>query len=253
MYIDSHTHITNRELDVSTYLEDIKIAKEKGLVCSLLVLTEAEEEKLYDELHEDDYFDFARGIFPTDADKYTQADLDHLKDLLVKDRFVALGEIGLDYHWAKEIKDEQIELFIKQIDIANQLDLPIIIHSRDAMGDTYDVLRDHPCKRKGVLHSFSGSKEMAERFIELGYYISFSGTITFKNNVHGIRALEAIDLDHLLCETDAPYLAPEPVRGRPNKTYNVIHTYEFIAKKLDISVERLQDIVYANYMRLFHQ
>ncbi len=252
MYIDSHTHITNKDLDVSTYLEDIKIAKEKGLIHSLLVLTEAEEERLYDELHEDDYFDFARGIFPTEADKYDQSDLDHLKDLLAKGRFIALGEIGLDYHWAKEIKDKQITLFKKQIDIANELDLPIIIHSRDAMGDTYEVLKEHPCNRSGVIHSFSGSKEMAERFIELGYYISFSGTITFKNNVNGVRALEAINLDRLLCETDAPYLAPEPVRGRPNKTYNVIHTYDFIAKKLGMSVERLQEVIYANYMMLFH-
>ena len=250
-YIDSHTHITNDALDIEMYLDDIKEAKEEGLVKSLLVLTEKEEVKLYDSLKDDPYFDFARGIFPTDADKYSEDDIKELKELLKKPGFVALGEIGLDYHWAKEIKDKQIELFIRQIDIANELDLPIIIHSRDAMADTLNVLKEHDCKRKGVVHCFSGSLEMMKEFNKLGYMVAFGGTLTYKNNVQGIRAIKDLDLDYLLVETDAPYLTPVPKRGERNKTTYVKYVYRFISGLLDIDEKELIDKVYDNYKRLF--
>lgn len=250
-YIDSHTHITNEALDVFEYLKDIEKAKEEGLEKSLLVYTEKEELKSYDLLKGDHYFDFAAGIFPTYADRYKEDDLKALEELLKKEGFVALGEIGLDYHWAKEIKDRQKELFIKQIDLANKLDLPVIIHTREAMGDTYEILKANEVKRKGVIHCFSGSKEMALEFIKLGFYIAFGGTLTYKNNVQGVRALEAIDLDYLLCETDAPYLTPVPLRGKRNETANVRYVYKFIAEHLDIKEEELITRVKNNYKRLF--
>lgn len=250
-YIDSHTHITNEELDVKEYLKDIEEAKAQGLSKSLLVMTEREEEILYEAFKDDVYFDMARGIFPCVADKYTVQDLDDLTAFLKKPGIVALGEIGLDYHWAKEIKDQQIELFIKQIDIANALDLPIIIHSREAMGDTLEVLKRHECKRKGVIHCFSGSLEMMREFVKLGYMIAFGGTITYKNNVQGIRAIKELDLDHLLIETDAPYLTPVPKRGQRNKTSYVKYVYDFISELLAVDKEVLKAQVYDNYKRLF--
>ncbi len=250
-YIDSHTHITNDDLDVTAYLEDIREAKEEGLVKSLLVLTEKAEEKLYDALKDDPYFDFARGIFPTDAARYSEEDLKELKNILAKPGFVALGEIGLDYHWAKEIRESQIELFILQIDLANELDLPIIIHSREAMSDTLKVLKEHECRRKGVVHCFSGSMEMMKEFNKLGYMVAFGGTLTYKNNVQGIRAIRELDLDHLLIETDAPYLTPTPKRGQRNRTANVKLVYKFISELLSIDERELIDKVYDNYRRLF--
>ncbi len=251
LYIDSHTHITNQEHDLDRYRKEIAQAKSEGLIKSLLVLTEKDEEALYPKLKDDNYFSFARGIFPTDTAAYRDQDLKELEDFLKNEGVVALGEIGLDYHWAKDIADKQKELFIKQLHLADRIGLPVIIHSREAMNDTYEILKGHANRKKGVIHCFSGSKEMAEKFIELGYYISFSGTLTYAGNKQGVRTLEAIDLDYLLCETDAPYLTPVPLRGQNNKTQNVKYVYAFISEHLNIPLQELTLKVKANYERLF--
>lgn len=252
-YIDTHTHITNEELDLDLYKKEIDHAKNEGLIKSLVVFTEKEELKLFDEMKKDPYFDFAVGIFPTFADKVSSKDFKDLKELAKDERFVAIGEIGLDYYWAKESKEIQKEVFIKQIEIANELNKPIIIHIRDAMGDALEILKEYKCNRKGIIHCFSGSKEMALEFVKLGYYIAFGGTLTFKNNVHGKEALKALSLDQILCETDAPYLTPVPKRGQRNETANVKLVYKFIADYLNIDENTLIEKVKANYERLMYE
>jgi TatD DNase family protein len=138
-------------------------------------------------------------------------------ETLAKDpKAIAIGEIGLDYHWYKEAKDheKQKEWFIKQIDMANRLNLPICIHARDATQDTYDLLKAHPVKRSGNLHCYSGSTEMLPLFAKLGFYFGFDGPITYKNSLVPKANVKACPADRLLSETDSPYLTPTPFAGR---------------------------------------
>ena len=251
-FIDSHTHITNEELDVNVYLEDVARAKEIGIKKAMMVYTFKEElDKTYPILSNDEYFDFAYGIYPSDTTEIKEEWFEDLKQVLTNGKFKALGEIGLDYHWYPDNKEIQKEIFRRQVALADELNLPIIIHARDAIQDTYDILKSTPCKRKGVMHCYSGSAEMAVEFIKLGYYVSFSGTITFKNNRRGIETLNAIDKNYLLCETDAPYLTPVPYRGKRNETMYVKNVYEFIANELNMDIKELKQLVQTNYYNLF--
>ena len=252
-YIDSHTHITNEDLDFDLYLEDVKKAKDSGVLKALFVMSEERELALLNDLEADDYFDIAYGIYPSGTKTINEEEFIKLKEVLKSHRFIALGEIGLDYHWYEDNKEIQKEIFKRQIKLADELDLPIIIHARDSLNDTLEILKETPNKRKGVMHCYSGSLEMAKEFIKLGYYISFSGSLTFTNNKKGPLTAKGIDLNYLLCETDAPYLAPVPKRGQRNETANVIFVYEFLSKLLDIPLERLKKIVKENYERLFYE
>lgn len=252
-FIDSHTHITNEELDMELYLDEIKEAKEDGVGKAMLVFTNERELSVIDSLKDDSFFDMAYGIYPDDFKEVNEDDFKKLIDMHKKYHFKALGEIGLDYYWYKENKELQKEYFRRQLMIANELDLPVIIHARDAIQDTYDILKEVDVKRKGVLHCYSGSMEMAKEFIKLGYYISFSGTVTFKNNKRGVETALEIDKNYLLCETDAPYLTPVPYRGRPNKTAYVKHVYEFLSDLLKMDIEDLKLLTQNNYQKLFKE
>lgn len=250
-YIDSHTHITNDDFNIDEFLPEIISAKEAGLNKIMLVYTIDEELKTLDRLKGDPIFDFAYGIYPNDDETIKEERFKHLREVLDSYNFKALGEIGLDYHWYPNNREIQKEYFRRQIEIANEYDLPIIVHTRDSIQDAFDILKATPCKRKGVIHCYSGSLEMAKEFIKLGYYISFSGSLTFKNNKYGVETAANIDINYLLCETDAPYLTPVPNRGKPNKTEYVKYVYEFISKLRGIEIEELKQIISDNYCRLF--
>lgn len=246
--IDTHTHITcDNYLD---YQNDINEAKLQGLKALILVATNIEERKQV--LHfRSDFVKVAYGIYPSAALEIDEALFEDLDRVMSDDTFIALGEIGLDYYWYPDNKEVQKEIFKRQIDIANKHNKPIIIHTRDAMADTYEILKNYPNKRKGIIHCFTGSLEMAKKFIDLGYYLSFGGVLTFKNSKSVKQALLGIDLNYVLFETDAPYLTPEPYRGQPNKTYYVRHVYNYAAQLLGIDVSELEQIVDNNYQRLF--
>lgn len=250
-FIDSHTHITNEDLDIALYKEDIKRAKAEGVLKAMLVFSDRKEIAVLDEIKDDPFFDLAHGFFPCDVEGLRDDDYAKLEQLLIKYPFKALGEIGLDYHWSPETKEIQKEAFIRQIKLADKLNLPIIIHAREALQDTYDILKAHNNRRKGVMHCYSGSLEMAKEFIKLGYYISFAGPVTYKNNRKSVECAKEIDIDHLLCETDAPYLTPVPKRGERNETANVRLVYEFIAGLREMDLDELKERVALNYERLF--
>lgn len=185
-------------------------------------------------------------VFYEDADKAISV----IEELLKHEKAVALGEIGLDYHYEDIPKELQMIYFEKQMMLAEKLGIPVIIHDRDAHGDCMDMIRKFPTV-KGVFHSFSGSAEMAQELNRLGWYISFSGTVTFKNAKKPKEAAAIVDSDKLLIETDAPYLAPTPHRGELNRSSYVELTAEEIARLRGVSLEEIERITTENAKRLF--
>ena len=167
------------------------------------------------------------GISPNDLNDNTFSEILEIEKLAKNNKVVAIGEIGLDYYWNKDNKDYQKDVFIKQIEIANKLDLPITIHTRDAVMDTLEILKNNPCNKKGIFHCCPLNPELIKEGLKLGYYISFSGVVTFKNSKPEASILE-VPLDRILIETDSPYLTPEPYRGKRNDPSKV----EFVARKI---------------------
>ena len=155
------------------------------------------------------------GIHPEDIDRLSENSFKILEDNITNKKIVGIGEIGLDYYWNKENKEEQKELLIKQLDLAQKYNKCVLIHSRDAINDTYEILKNY--KIKMDIHCFSGSLEMANKFIELGAVLGIGGVVTFKNSKKLQEVVTNVDLKHLVLETDSPYLAPEPLRGTKNE------------------------------------
>ncbi|NLC97052.1 MAG: TatD family hydrolase [Erysipelotrichaceae bacterium] len=249
-WLDSHAHICSKEFD-----EDLDIVinniKENNITKVMIICSDLNEcEKAFDLAKNDKRFDVAVGLHPIDQKDLTKEDYDRFY-MYAKNKYVkAIGEIGLDYHWHNDNKEEQKELFIKQIELAKQLDKPIIVHSRDAMQDTFEILKKY--KIKGVLHSYSGSYEMAKEFIKLGYYISIAGPVTFKNARILKEVASKIDLDKLLIETDCPYMTPVPYRGKRNEPMYVKHTGKYICELRNIDEIIFQKQIHNNYETLFN-
>lgn len=192
----------------------------------------------------------AVGIHPHEAEKVDPAMLDAIRRLAQKEKVVAIGEIGLDYYYDNSPRERQKEVFRAQMEIARSLSLPVVIHSRDAAEDTYEILRAFP-EVVGDLHCYSGSWEMALRFLDLGYYLGFGGTTTFKNARLPKHVVKKLPLERLLIETDAPYLTPEPHRGKRNEPAYVRYVAEKIAELRGMSVEEVIEISHNNARRLF--
>ena len=196
----------------------------------------------------------AIGVHPHDANKYDQAAEDKIKRLLSGgERVVAWGEIGLDFHYDNSPRDQQIQAFRKQLRAARELDLPVIIHTREAEHETVSILQDEygGASRKGVFHCFTGTTELAERGLELGFMISFSGILTFKKAEDLRETARRVPLDRLLIETDCPYLAPIPYRGKRNEPAYVVEVAKCLADVHQISVEGLAEATSHNFAELF--
>lgn len=190
----------------------------------------------------------AVGFHPQDITQ-EPLDFDTLENLLKREKVVALGEIGLDYYWNKENREKQIEAFISQIELAKKYDLPIIVHDRDAHADTLEILKKY--KPKGVVHCFSGSREMAREIIKLGMYIGVGGVVTFKNARRLVEVVEDISIDKILLETDGPYLAPEPFRGKLNNSFLISLVAEKISEIKKIPTNEVYRITKENATSLF--
>ncbi|MBM6799290.1 TatD family hydrolase, partial [Coprobacillus cateniformis] len=189
------------------------------------------------------------GISPNDCLETTDADLNEIEALLQNPCVVALGEIGLDYYWEDVPHDKQKDIFQKQIDIAKKHDKPIVIHARDAYEDTYRILKQ--AAHRGIMHCYSGSVEMAKRYIEIGFEISLAGPVTFKNARVPKEVATVIGIDHLMIETDCPYLAPHPFRGKLNEPANVVYIAQEIAKLKNMEIEDVARITTFNAKRMF--
>ena len=193
------------------------------------------------------------GIHPSETLLYDDIDyvIDKMRELLKRKKAVAIGEIGLDYHYDDVPRDIQMVYFKRQMELAAELSIPVIIHDREAHGDCLNVIKEFPSV-KGVFHSFSGSAEMARELMSLGWYVSFSGTVTFKNAQKPKEACRFVDLDRLLIETDAPYLAPTPHRGELNRSTYVYFTAEEIARQRETTVSEIAKVTMENAKRLFN-
>ena len=196
-----------------------------------------------------DYIYATAGIHPENAAGVSACWEAELERLLKRDKVVALGEIGLDYHYPEPPRDVQREVFVKQLEIAKRLDIPVVIHSRDATAETLDILKQY--KPRGAVHCFSGSAETAREVVKLGMYIGFTGVLTFKNAKKARAACEAVPIDRLLLETDCPYMAPVPHRGERCDSSMIKFTAAAMAEIKGVSAEEMTEIARKNGERLF--
>lgn len=190
----------------------------------------------------------ALGIHPESVETYQESDITFIKNNLENDRIIAIGEIGLDYHYTKENKEEQKKLLEVQLSIAEKHNLPVIIHSREATEDTINILKKY--NLKGVIHSFSGSYETAQIYIKMGYLLGINGVITFKNSKLK-EVIKKIPLKNIILETDSPYLTPEPYRGKRNEPSRILDIAKFICELKGVSLEELARITNENIKRIF--
>lgn len=181
----------------------------------------------------------AVGIHPDEVGDLNEASFARMKELFRRDKVVAVGEIGLDYYWDKETHDLQKEWFIRQLELAGELNLPVLIHSREAAADTMEIMKEYAGGLKGVIHCYSYSKEMAGEYVKMGFYIGVGGVVTFKNARKLKETVEEIPLEAILLETDCPYLAPEPFRGKRNNSAYIRYVAEEIAKLKGLTCEEV--------------
>ena len=193
----------------------------------------------------------AVGIHPEDCDGCTDADFDVIRELCRREKVVAVGEIGLDYYWKENPpRDFQEQVFRRQIELALELDLPVIIHDREAHGDSLRIVLDYPGLR-GVFHCFSGSPEMAQELLKRGWYLGFDGPITYKNAKRAPEVAAITPMDRIVIETDAPYMAPVPFRGKRNDSRLLPYVVEKLAEWKGVTPEEMTDITWQNGKRLF--
>lgn len=248
MFIDTHLHISETKgVNPDIYIKNALDNNVKILIASFcekddIMLSTKFVEK-YDSLYA------CIGYHPEIANNIVEKDFEILEDLVKNNtKIVAIGEIGLDYYWNKDNKDKQIEVFRKQLEIAEKLKVSIVIHSRDSIGDTYEILKEY--KVKGVIHCFSGSLEMAKKFIELGFMLGIGGVVTFKNSKL-YQVVEEVPLENIVLETDSPYLSPEPNRGKVNESSNIPHIAKRIAEIKKMSLEDVMKVTTLNSIRIF--
>ena len=257
MYIDVHCHLTGEEFDAVGGIEKVvERAQKEGvlrMICSGFDLHSSIKAKALAERFDCVYF--CAGFHPSEVNRYQEGDLTEIKKLCLHEKCVGVGEIGLDYHFENNpSKQLQKELFIRQLQLAHELNLPVVLHSRDAGKDTADILVEyqHLLKKGGVMHCYSYSPQMSETFLKLGLHFSFGGTSTFKNAKKVQDSVCQIPATRLLTETDCPYLTPVPFRGTfPNQPENVVYVTKQLAFLKGVELETMQKQILENAYTLF--
>ena len=253
---DSHSHYNDEKYDIDRE-EIIKETLSNGVSNFIVAGYNIESSKKAIEIAKEYEGIFAIvGISPNDLKDMDTDDIDNniseIEELTDNDKVVAIGEIGLDYYWNKENKELQKQVFIKQIELANKKNLPIVIHTRDATIDTINILKENNVIKKGIFHCCPLNMELIKEAIKLEFYISLSGVITFKNVKNAEEIINMIPEDKLLIETDSPYLSPEPMRGKRNSSINVKYVAEKIANVKNKTLEEIADITSDNAKRIFN-
>lgn len=248
---DSHSHYNDEKFDIDRE-QIIKEVYEAGITRTVCVGYNVEKSKFALEIANSHDFIFATcGISPNDIEDFSLENLREIEKIGKNNKIVAIGEIGLDYYWNKENKEKQKELFIKQIEIANRLNKPIVIHTRDAYIDTIEILKKHQVNKKGIFHCCPLNQELIKEGLKLGFYISFSGNITFKN-AKAEAILELVPMEKMLIETDSPYLTPEPFRGKRNNPSMVKLVAQRVSEVKKIPIETVTEITYKNANKIFN-
>jgi len=246
--IDTHCH-----LDMLKSEEDLKESLEKVDFLITIGCDKEEIRKAIEIANKYENVYASIGYHPYDVNEITDEDLRELEKLAKnEEKVIAIGECGLDYYRDITPKDKQVYFFEKQIEIAKQLNLPLIVHSREASRDTEKILEKYaPYPASGIIHCFGGDIQMMEKCVDMGFYISFAGNITYPKADSLREVLKKVPLDRLLLETDSPFLAPQKKRGKPNKPSYIFYTRDFVANLLGISPEELEKITDENAKRLF--
>lgn len=248
MLIDTHFHLENK------YYDDIDqvIIDAKNNKVDTLIISGCDKEGINEGLEYINKYDnlyMTVGFHPEEVDNVSDEDLKWLEDIVKNNKkIVGIGEIGLDYYYTKDNKDRQIDLFKKQLELAKTLNLPVVIHSRDAFFDTYNLLKDF--KGRGVIHCFTSNLENAKKYITLGFKLGIGGVVTFKNSNLG-SVIKELDFSNIVLETDSPYLSPEPYRGKVNGPKNVLVIAKRIAEIKEMDLEKVATITSANARELF--
>ena len=254
MLFDSHAHLNDERFDEDRE-ELINSLKAKGvdLVLNPGACIETSKSSV-DLANKYDFIYAAVGVHPHDVGEMTEEDIEILRKLALENEKVkAIGEIGLDYYYDNSPREIQKKWFKRQIELANELKLPIIIHDRDAHGDTFEIIKNTKSPEIGcVLHCYSGNVELAKEYVKMGCYISIPGTVTFKNNKKTREVAKEIPLEYLLIETDSPYMAPEPHRGKRNDPSLVQFVADKIAQEKGISYEQVCKATKENAKRFFN-
>ena len=247
---DTHAHYSDHAFD-SDREQLLAELPSKGV--KYVMLASSDERDNSDNISLSGKYDYiwaASGFHPECVDRLPENYIDTVrKNIKENPRVMAVGEIGLDYHYDGYDRDKQIDVFRNQLELAKELDVPVIVHSRDACEDTLELLREY--RPSGVVHCFSGSAETAKEIIGLGMYIGFTGVLTFKNAKKAIRALEVIPVERLLLETDCPYMAPEPFRGKRCDSSMIAYTAAKAAEVKGMSVQELIDITCKNGLEMY--
>lgn len=244
MLVDTHLHL----FDYKDDMDDIIMRARKCSVNKLIVSGSSVEDNAFnlEKLREYNDIYFSCGYHPEFADTITEKDFKNLEKMLVDPKVVAIGEIGLDYHYGKENREMQILLFRKQLDLAVKYKLPVVIHTRDAFEDTYNILKQY--KLKGVIHCFSGSFEVAEKYVSLGFFLGIGGVVTFKNSKLK-DIVKKIGIDNIVLETDSPFLSP--YRSEKNEPANILVIAKFLSDFLQISINDIAKITTFNAEKIF--
>lgn len=248
---DTHAHYDDEQFDKDRE-EVFKELKENGVIGILNCASSYESlKKVNDITKENDFIYGALGIHPENADEYNKNVREEIEKLITNNnKIIAVGEIGLDYYWDENPEKEvQKDVFRDHMKLAEKLNLPVIIHDRDAHGDTLEIMKEFPNVR-GIVHCFSGSVEFAMECIKLGYYIGITGVVTFKNSKKLKEVVQHVPIDKLLVETDCPYMAPEPNRGKRNKSDYIAYIIEKIASIKELDPKEVNMAVNDNFMRL---
>lgn len=254
MIFDTHCHLYDSRYD-ENIVTIIKKALDNNVGLIMLASDNInngikciEASLLFDEVY------CSIGVHPMEIDSIDVNALEESIVTNINNKVRAIGEIGLDYYWCKEqkIKDKQKLYFIKQIEIANKLKLPIIIHARDSVEDVINILKKNPCNEKGVFHCYSGSVEQLKEIIKMGYYIGLDGPVTYKNAVNPKIIAKEVDITKLVVETDAPYLSPTPKRGQLNYPEYLVYVIEEIALLRNMDSKEVERITFENGKRLFN-
>lgn len=253
---DSHSHLNDEKFsdDREKVIEEVF---KSGVTNFITAGYSMESSKSATKMANDYEFIYAVvGISPNDipqSEEELWKEIDVIKELAKSSKkVVAIGEIGLDYYWNIDNKEMQKKAFIKQINLANELDLPIVIHTREAVMDTIQILKENQVKNKGVFHCCPLNRELIKEALKLGFYISFAGPITFKNSKNADEVINMVPNDRILIETDSPYLSPEPFRGKRNTPANVRYVAQKVADVKGIDFEKIEKITKENAERIFN-
>ena len=252
MIFETHAHYDDEQFD--TDRDELLRSMEEGGVGTIVNVSATYEscENVVKLAERYPFLYAAVGVHPDEVGALNEVTFARMKELFSNPKVVAVGEIGLDYYWDNESHDLQKEWFVRQLALARELHLPVLIHSRDAAADTMEIMKAYGQGLDGVIHCFSYSKEMAREYVKMGYYIGVGGVVTFKNAKKMKEVVEEVPLESILLETDCPYLAPEPNRGKRNSSLNLVYVAQKIALIKGVTYEEVVAQTEENARKMYH-